>query len=343
MIQAPNVPLWQVLHVLSLTGVPEDERGELMRAEGIEPAAWIDDGAESIPSAALRTIWERAWSIADRPDLPLVAATQMATERLQVADFIALTAPDVAAVLDAHVRFAPLWDRGTVLRTQRSPRGLMLIRPVAPRARWGDRLLAVRSLTTILGCTRRVTGAPLVPLQVTLPMPAPPDPRPYVEFFGVTPEFDAADAAFLLSREDAAVAPGRAHPRMHAYFIKELDAAFSTRHGGGELGDGSKLIAEVAALIAARLDQPLLAGELARQLGLSERSLQRRLADADTSLSTIRDLVRVDTARHKLAKTSFSIAEIGYSLGFEEPASFTRFFKRICGRTPTQYRADPTG
>jgi len=43
-------------------------------------------------------------------------------------------------------------------------------------------------------------------------------------------------------------------------------------------------------------------------------------------------------AKHLLANTGFDISQIAYELGFDYPAHFTRFFKRIAGQSPTQFR-----
>ena len=77
---------------------------------------------------------------------------------------------------------------------------------------------------------------------------------------------------------------------------------------------------------------------VARSLGSSPRSLQRRLREEDTSYQEVLDQVRRDAAEHYLASSTLSCAEVGYLVGFSEPAAFTRAFKRWRGMTPVEWR-----
>jgi AraC-like DNA-binding protein len=89
-------------------------------------------------------------------------------------------------------------------------------------------------------------------------------------------------------------------------------------------------------------------GELARQLGLAPRTLQRRLAAEGMSYKELVDLIRRESAERLLADRSLAVAEVGYLLGFSEPSAFHRAFKRWLRLTPLEYRrniaspAEPT-
>jgi AraC-like DNA-binding protein len=78
--------------------------------------------------------------------------------------------------------------------------------------------------------------------------------------------------------------------------------------------------------------------QVARIAGLSERTLQRRLAEADTSFQDLRDRVRADIALKYLRQSSLQAAQIAEILGYAEPAVFTRAFKRQHGLTPSEAR-----
>ena len=81
---------------------------------------------------------------------------------------------------------------------------------------------------------------------------------------------------------------------------------------------------------------------VARLVNLSERTLQRRLAEAGTTFQELRDRVRADIALKYLRQSSLQAAQVGEILGYSEPAAFTRAFKRQHGLTPSQARADAT-
>jgi len=68
------------------------------------------------------------------------------------------------------------------------------------------------------------------------------------------------------------------------------------------------------------------------------RSLQRQLAAEGLSYQELIDATRSDAAERFLAETSLPIAEVGYLLGYAEPAAFHRAFKRWKKVTPQAYR-----
>jgi len=77
---------------------------------------------------------------------------------------------------------------------------------------------------------------------------------------------------------------------------------------------------------------------IARQLGMSERTLHRRLADAGVSYQELLDEVRKATAGRYLDRSELAISEIAYLLGYSEPAAFHRAFKRWYATTPEHFR-----
>lgn len=78
--------------------------------------------------------------------------------------------------------------------------------------------------------------------------------------------------------------------------------------------------------------------DVARELGLSERSLQRELAAENTSFRELLDETRRELAIKHLQNKKVSVAEISFLLGFSEPSAFHRFFKRQTGKTPNAFR-----
>jgi AraC-like DNA-binding protein len=77
---------------------------------------------------------------------------------------------------------------------------------------------------------------------------------------------------------------------------------------------------------------------VARDLAMSSRTLQRRLASAGLSYQDLLDSVRRDTAERSIADSALSIGEVAYLVGYSEPAAFHRAFKRWTGVTPQAFR-----
>ena len=75
-----------------------------------------------------------------------------------------------------------------------------------------------------------------------------------------------------------------------------------------------------------------------RQLGMTARTLQRKLKEEGTSYQDLIDEVRCEVARRHLRRPAMAISEIAFALGFSETSAFHRAFKRWTGMTPKEYR-----
>lgn len=78
--------------------------------------------------------------------------------------------------------------------------------------------------------------------------------------------------------------------------------------------------------------------DTAKQLAVSERTLHRRLAEQGLAFGTILDQVRQQRACDLLQRSMLTVEQIADMLGFQEPASFSRAFKRWTGTTALQWR-----
>lgn len=79
-------------------------------------------------------------------------------------------------------------------------------------------------------------------------------------------------------------------------------------------------------------------GTLAQNLNVSTRTLKRRLQDAGSSYQKLLDEVRLAQAENLLRQPDLAIEAIAATLGFQDPANFTRAFKRWTGQTPRAWR-----
>lgn len=77
----------------------------------------------------------------------------------------------------------------------------------------------------------------------------------------------------------------------------------------------------------------------ARALGVSRRTLQRRLADEGTTFERVRAETVAAEAERLLRETDEDIKWVAFELGFRTPARFAEAFRREVGLTPTDYRA----
>jgi AraC-like DNA-binding protein len=80
--------------------------------------------------------------------------------------------------------------------------------------------------------------------------------------------------------------------------------------------------------------------DVANNLAVSKRTLQRYLSDEKTSFQQELNKTRESLARHYLTNSTYSGAQISFLLGFEDPNSFVRAFRSWTGETPEQVRAE---
>lgn len=95
--------------------------------------------------------------------------------------------------------------------------------------------------------------------------------------------------------------------------------------------------AQVREAIAARISSSPDIGTIATVLGLSRRTLQRRLTSEQTSYRTLVEEVRQALAR-ELLEGGLPVALVARQLGFTEVSSFSQAFRRWEGMSPTAYR-----
>jgi len=80
------------------------------------------------------------------------------------------------------------------------------------------------------------------------------------------------------------------------------------------------------------------AAVIARDMGLSERTLYRRLAEEGLTFRDVVGRAQLALAQEMLRTSDVSIAEVAFLTGFSEQSTFSRAFKRWVGQAPAQFR-----
>lgn len=97
---------------------------------------------------------------------------------------------------------------------------------------------------------------------------------------------------------------------------------------------GNPLVDRVRRAVANNVERTVTVTLIAKQLGISGRTLRRQLEQAGHSLRALVDDVRRERADELLAG-GISVKEIAFALGFSEPSAFSRAYKRWTGKAPT--------
>jgi AraC-like DNA-binding protein len=119
-------------------------------------------------------------------------------------------------------------------------------------------------------------------------------------------------------------------------------SAFLTQHLEEEirrLSDVSPLRETILRHLSTRLSNGIPhASEIAKLMGMSERTFFRRLVEQGLSYREVQQEAQSALARELLVETDYSIAEIAFLTGFSEQSTFSRAFKRWVGEAPARYR-----
>jgi AraC-like DNA-binding protein len=78
--------------------------------------------------------------------------------------------------------------------------------------------------------------------------------------------------------------------------------------------------------------------QLADAWGVTTRTVIRRLAENDARFGDLRAAQQLEMARRMLDDAGYTVSEVGYLLGYGDPANFGRAFKRLTGKSPSEYR-----
>jgi len=143
------------------------------------------------------------------------------------------------------------------------------------------------------------------------------------------PRGDGALLTFGVAELDRPLARDHAQARASAAAICADLAADRRRRTG--------LAQDVRVLIAQQLRDGAPSAGVAAALGMSERTLRRRLAAEGVRFQQLLDEVREPLARALLTRTSLPVAEVGRRLGYSGATTFIAAYRRWTGHTP---RAD---
>ncbi|PKM29388.1 MAG: AraC family transcriptional regulator [Gammaproteobacteria bacterium HGW-Gammaproteobacteria-11] len=171
------------------------------------------------------------------------------------------------------------------------------------------------------------------PLAVYLDMPAAAPQADYAAYFDCPIVCDTGQNAMLISWDDLNQALPQANP------VTQRNCASLCQRLCEQLDDvQTPLARQVLQALMSRSGHLYTAGEVAGWLGLSERTLHRRLAAEGQPYRALDQRVRRTLAERLLRDSALGLESIAQQLGYAEAASFSRAFKRWTGLSPDQWR-----
>lgn len=188
-------------------------------------------------------------------------------------------------------------------------------------------------MSALVVVERRATGTAITPAEVSFRHAAPAACEAYVQRFGVVPRFGQPHCELAFSRAVLAL------PHLAPDSARISVAERHLRQQLDKLPRAETFSSHVRRVLLEELrtGEPTVA-RVAVRLRVSERTLQRRLGEEQTSVQALLEELRHELSLRYLADAKESIAEISFLLGFAEVRAFHRAFKRWTGSTPAVYR-----
>jgi len=246
---------------------------------------------------------------------------------------LGLILPRCATVLEAYrqtARYSALTSQGVFVSVARNAHAL-IVSLAMPNLRPGEvsRTIMLWALTNLCLTPQRLARTPVRPTEVTCTFSPPGSAAMRVLGQHFPFKFDAADNQVVFERHVGDIRIPSADSDLQTLLADVMDRHLAT------LGPAASFEQGMLTVLRSMMNgnMPTLAS-LAQRSGMSQRTLQRRLADSNTSFQRLLRQVLHETSDELLARESLSHGEIAFLLGYSEESAFSRAYKSWTGRPP---------
>lgn len=303
----------------------------VLRRAGL-PAGLFEQEKVVATTAELFALWRAVGEESGDPAIGLVLGTEPRLERYNPTTLAAVCSRSFRDALGRMARFKRMTCPEEI--RVRSSRGDATVEFVFPEAVEEEpRILVDVCLSWILAIGRRGTDDRLRPVRVELARPAR-HREVFEEHYGCRVHFGAKRNALVFRDGDLDLPFTTRNPELLQAILVQLETELEEHDAPPGIDE------RVRRLLRRTLagSRPTLA-EIARDLCMSARTLQRRLTDVGVTFQQVVEETRRELAHHYLAQPEVELKETAYLLGFEDSNSFFRAFQSWEGTSPGEWRA----
>ncbi|MEM7155114.1 MAG: AraC family transcriptional regulator ligand-binding domain-containing protein [Myxococcota bacterium] len=316
-----------VLHAAAGLGL---DRATLLAEIGLEESALVDrDGYVLLSQQiALGEAMARA-----RPGMNIGLATldYVRPSMLGVLGYAIRHCANLRAALGAFMRYQAILSPAVSWQLTDEPEPRIIVEAHPRMQALAFPLETQLALWVMLG--RRLTGVPWNPRRLQFRHHPAGPPEEFEQRVGCPAEFGAELNALTLPSDVLDLPVVGARPELQPSLLRLLEALKPQE----PVEEGCAQ--QVEALLLEELTQGVTSKEqVAQRMGLSPRTLGRRLQEEGASFRELLESVRQRLAQAWLADPSVAIHEVAYLLGYSEPSTFHRSFRRWTGQTPAAWR-----
>jgi AraC-like DNA-binding protein len=294
----------------------------------------FDEPDHVVPYAVVGRLLSLCAERARCPHFGLLLGARRGLASLGLVGMIVREAPDVRSALRDLVTFLPLHDRGAVPALEVEADGVTLSYAAYAGHQPGGEHVSDGAAAMGFNIMRELCGPAWAPTEIYLPRAKPADTSHHTKFFKAPVRFGADRVAIAFDVRWLDRRVERSDPELRGILLRQLERLRSS----ADLGLKDDIRSVVRTLV---VDGDCSAKRVAKLLAVSERTLNRRLAQKGASFRGVVEEARFEVAQHMLADGSVPLSEIAAGLGYSEASAFSRAFRRWSGMSPVQWRKAP--
>lgn len=286
---------------------------------------------------SISRLWRRAATLTKEPAIGIEAARHIGPNTFGPLSFAMYSSCSALVALKTFAEYSQFGTNVAIWAYHETSEHVELIRH--GRAGTGAREMKDAVPAAILNMCQSLGNPTLKPDRLVLGRRRPANPAKWVSFFGVQPEFHQGGRTLMrFPLETVSKRCPSYEPELFNLCVSLLDRKLK------ELYEQSFIGLVKAQIIKSMEDGVIHIDRAARELGLSRRTLQRRLlAESNCTFSDLSRSIRNTMAKQYLTHSKKPISEISEILCFSSVSSFSRSFRNAFNMTPSRYRKREAG
>jgi len=302
----------------------------LLRRAGL-PATLFQQEKIYVTTAEVFALWRSVAEMSPEPGFGLKLGTELRCERSHPVAIAGVCSRTFGDALQRLARYKQLTCPEEIRVHRKAQETSVEFFFIEAKEAQPD-IMVDLGLSWILNVGRRGTDDEITPLRLELTRPV--KHRALFEsHFGCRVRFKADRNALVFRSSDLDLPFVTHNEELLRVIGTQLDSELKSRNTNKNVGEQVK--DSLRRSLAGK--RPTLQ-DVAQELGLSARTLQRRLTDAGITFQQLVEETRRELARHYLKQHAVELNEAAFLLGFEDANSFFRAFQVWEGTSPTQWR-----
>jgi AraC-like DNA-binding protein len=306
--------------LLQRVGLSERDFDNQRRISAIAQSKFLEYAAEALGDSAFG----------------LHLAQQTNPREAKLLFYVTSAAKNVGETIALYMRYCRIVNEAVRVKLLQAPDGMIVEFDFVGLSRHHARQSVEFTVAVTLKGLRELLGRGIRPTRVAFAHTRNSHLREFERFFGSPVEFGAPSDQVSVSNQTLALPLVTGDPHLLETLQPFCDVAARERHTPAETLRAS-VENEVQKLLPNRTADR---GTIARALGMSERTLSRKLADEGATYEEVVDQLRRSLALQYIKEPGLSVSQIAWLLGYEGSTSFNHAFRRWTGNSPSIARSE---